>query len=91
MGTFIIVLLIVLLLFSDRIASAGKALGEGVRNFKRAVRGPEAPAAEPEPPRPPPLAPIVKQAPPKLLPAKGETTRGSDEPASDNGREERKA
>ena len=66
MGTFVIVLLIVLVLFSDRLADTGKGLGEAVKNFKRSVGSDDAST--------PPAPPAVTQAPPKLLPAKGETT-----------------
>lgn len=72
MVTFLIVLLIVLLLFSDRLAGAGKGLGEAVKNFKRSVNGDDpSPATK--------AAPLVTPAPPKLLPAKGETTSNDDE------------
>jgi Sec-independent protein translocase protein TatA len=87
LGTFVIVLLIVLLLFSDKLAGAGQGLGQAVRNFKRSVTG----AAESDNAgtiEPPKLTPVVKQAPPKLLPAKGETYRGSDPPPDS---EQRKA
>jgi TatA/E family protein of Tat protein translocase len=73
LGTFVIVLLIVLLLFSDRLADAGKGLGEAVKNFKRAVKT-DGPSGVPTVSVVPPGA-----APPKLLPAKGETTPGSGE------------
>ena len=76
MGTFVIVLLIVLLLFSDRLAGAGKGLGEAVKNFKRSVTADD-PSAGPQ--APPALGPVVTKAPPKLLPAKGETTSNDDE------------
>ena len=76
MGTFVIVLLIVLLLFSDRLAGAGKGLGEAVKNFKRSVNADD-PSSGKE--APPVLSPVVKPAPPKLLPAKGETTSNDDE------------
>ena len=69
MGTFVIVLLIVLLLFSDRLADTGKGLGEAVKNFKRSVGSDD---AKPGPAQ-------VSQAPPKLLPAKGETSSSDDE------------
>jgi Sec-independent protein translocase protein TatA len=76
LGTLIIFLLIVLLFFSSRVGAVGRELGEGIKNFKRAYRG------DPNPPKQkaPTLAPIVEVAPPKLLPAKGESSAPKDEP-----------
>ena len=76
MGTFVIVLLIVLLLFSDRLAGAGKGLGEAVKNFKRSLNADDPSAGSQTPPV---IGPAVTPAPPKLLPARGETTSNDDE------------
>ncbi len=78
MGTLLIVLLILLLLYSDRLANVGRGLGRGVREFKRSLGS--AAAAPPEPTAPP-EPPEIRQAPPKLLPAKGEMTRRPEDEA----------
>jgi TatA/E family protein of Tat protein translocase len=87
LGTLLIVLLIVVLLFGERLARVSREIGEGVRNFKRAVAEPgDEPKAEPEPPP----KPEVRLVPPKLLPAKGETTRRpgeTDDETNDHGDE----
>ena len=76
MLTFVILLLIVLLFFNSRLSAVGRELGEGIRNFKRGYRGDQ----DPPKPKAPALAPIVELAPPKLLPAKGESSAPKDEP-----------
>jgi Sec-independent protein translocase protein TatA len=76
-GPFVIFLLIILLFFSSRFAAVGRGLGEGIRNFKRGYRGDSDPAPKPTPKV---LSPIVELAPPKLLPAKGESSAPQDEP-----------
>ena len=76
MGTFVIFLLVVLLFFNNRFSAVGRGLGEGIRNFKRGFRGDQ----DPPKPEAPALAPIVELAPPKLLPAKGESSAPKDEP-----------
>jgi sec-independent protein translocase protein TatA len=41
-GEIVLILLIVILIFgSSRIADLGRGLGEGIRNFKKSVRGDE--------------------------------------------------
>lgn len=78
MLAFLVIVLIVLLLFGgDRLAVVGKGLGEGVKAFRKGVR-------RAEPPPPPPATISVEVAPPKLLPAKGETSPES--PPSDTER-----
>lgn len=61
-GEILILLLIALLVFgANRLPEAGKAVGRGLREFRRALsdardaveRGPDAPGAEPPPDRPP--------------------------------------
>jgi len=89
LGTFLIVLLIVLLLFSDRLAGLGAGLGEGVKNFKRSVRNEPSSGT-----KAPPVVALAAKATvttPKLLPAKGETTPGSDESQTGGERDQRKA
>jgi TatA/E family protein of Tat protein translocase len=63
----VIVLIVLLLLGRDRLAVVGKGLGEGVKAFRKSVR-------RTEPPSPPPATISVQVSPPKLLPAKGETS-----------------
>jgi Sec-independent protein translocase protein TatA len=75
-GALVIFLLIILLFFSNRFSAVGRGLGEGIRNFKRGYRGDQ----DPPKPKAPALAPIVELAPPKLLPAKGESSAPRDEP-----------
>ena len=60
----VILLVILLFLGGDRIASTGRGLGEAIRGFKKGLRGEEAK----------PKAPSVRQKVPKLLPAKGESS-----------------
>jgi TatA/E family protein of Tat protein translocase len=74
--TFVIFLLIVLLFFNSRLSAVGRELGEGIRNFKRGFRGDQ----DPPKPKAAALAPVVELAPPKLLPAKGESSAPKDEP-----------
>lgn len=64
----VILLVILLLLGGDRIASTGRGLGEAIRGFKKGLRGQE---PKPEAPRP---SVSVRQKVPKLLPAKGESS-----------------
>jgi TatA/E family protein of Tat protein translocase len=64
----VILLVILLLLGGDRIASTGRGLGEAIRGFKKGVRG-----KEPKPKAPTPSV-SVRQKVPKLLPAKGESS-----------------
>ena len=43
-GVILLILLIVILIFgSSRIAELGRGLGEGIRNFKKSVRGDDEP------------------------------------------------
>jgi sec-independent protein translocase protein TatA len=43
-GEILLILLIVILIFgSSRIAELGRGLGEGIRNFKKSVRGDDEP------------------------------------------------
>lgn len=70
----VILLVILLLLGGDRIASTGRGLGEAIRGFKKGLRGED----------PKPKAPLVRQKVPKLLPAKGESSAKSEpDPESD--------
>jgi sec-independent protein translocase protein TatA len=62
----VILLVILLLLGGDRIASTGRGLGEAIRGFKRGLRGQE--------PKPKVPTPSVRRKVPKLLPAKGESS-----------------
>jgi len=42
-GEILLILLIVILIFgSSRISEVGRGLGEGIRNFKKAVKGDDA-------------------------------------------------
>lgn len=70
----VILLVILLLLGGDRIASTGRGLGEAIRGFKKGIRGAD--------PKPKATAPSVRQKVPKLLPAKGESSAKS-EPETD--------
>jgi len=70
----VILLVILLLLGGDRIASTGRGLGSAIRGFKKGFRG-----EDPKPSMPPPS---VRQKVPKLLPAKGESS-AKDEPDAD--------
>jgi sec-independent protein translocase protein TatA len=66
-AAFLVIVLILLLLYGgDRLAIVGKGLGEGVKAFRKSVRNPEPP--------PPTRTISVEVSPPKLLPAKGETS-----------------
>lgn len=67
----VILLVILLLLGGDRIASTGRGLGDAIRGFKKGMRG--------EDPKPKAAAASVRQKVPKLLPAKGESS-AKDEP-----------
>jgi Sec-independent protein translocase protein TatA len=74
--TFLLLALLLFLLFGgSRIGAAGKGLGEAVRHVKRAV---DADSEAPTPPMNPP--PAAHE--PKLLPAKGESSAESWEPAA---------
>lgn len=76
MLAYLVILLVILLfLGGDRIASTGRGLGEAIRGFKRGLRG------QNPPPKPP--TPSVRQKVPKLLPAKGESS-AKDEPDTDS-------
>ena len=78
LAAFLVLVLILLLLYGgDKLAILGKGLGEGVKAFRKTVR-------DPEPPQPPPRTISVEVAPPKLLPAKGETS--SEAPPDDQER-----
>jgi sec-independent protein translocase protein TatA len=49
-GEILLILLIVILIFgTSRIPELGRGLGEGIKNFKRAIKGEE----EPQPPKKP--------------------------------------
>jgi sec-independent protein translocase protein TatA len=49
MGELLIVLLIVIIIFGvNKIPQLGKGLGEGIKNFKTAIKGSEEGAAEPQ-------------------------------------------
>jgi sec-independent protein translocase protein TatA len=51
---FLILLIVVVLFGASRIPQLGKALGEGIRNFKQGIRDAEAEKpAEPPPTKPP--------------------------------------
>lgn len=70
---FLVILVVILLLLGgDRIASAGRGLGGAVRGFKKGVREGD--------PKPKPKRVSVEQAPPKLLPAKGESSAPKADP-----------
>jgi len=78
LAAFLIIVLILLLLYGgDRLAIVGKGLGEGVKAFRKSVRNPD-------PPPPPPRTISVEVSPPKLLPAKGETS--TEAPSDDHER-----
>ena len=78
MAAFLIIALILLLLYGgDRLAIVGKGLGAGVKAFRKSVRNPE-------PPQAPPRTISVEVSPPKLLPAKGETS--AEAPSDDHER-----
>jgi Sec-independent protein translocase protein TatA len=63
----VITVLIVLFLGGERLTAIGKGLGDGVRGYRKARRQSDPPAAKPQPPQ-------VQESPPKLLPAKGESS-----------------
>ncbi len=64
---YLVILLVILLyLGGDRIASTGRGLGEAVRGIKKGFRGKETRCKT--------VAPLVRQKVPKLLPAKGESS-----------------
>nr|PZN28141.1 MAG: hypothetical protein DIU78_03400 [Pseudomonadota bacterium] len=64
----VLAVILVLLLGGNRLAAPGKGLGAGLRTYRKAVRGEDAP------PKAKPVQVIsVSESPPKLLPAKGET------------------
>jgi Sec-independent protein translocase protein TatA len=67
----VIAVLFLLFLGGDRLAAFGKGLGDGVRSYKKARRVSDPPPA-PDPPQ-------VVESPPKLLPAKGESSASRDE------------
>jgi TatA/E family protein of Tat protein translocase len=67
----VIAVLIVLLLGGDRLSALGRGLGEGVRGYRKARRAGDLPKT-PQPPQ-------VVESPPKLLPAKGESSAPRDE------------
>jgi Sec-independent protein translocase protein TatA len=69
----VIAVLFVLFLGGNRLAAIGKGLGDGVRSYRNARRGGD-PAPLPRPAQ-------VVESPPKLLPAKGESSasKGEDE------------
>jgi Sec-independent protein translocase protein TatA len=74
---FLSLLLLALLLFllfgGSRIGAAGKGLGEAARHIKRAV-------AEDDPLPPVPIMTDSSESkPPKLLPAKGESSASSED------------
>ena len=70
----LIVVLILLLLFgSHRLGAIGQNLGQGIRNFKKALRDRD--DDEPEPDG------EAETKDPKLLPAKGESTGAAEERA----------
>lgn len=69
---YLVILLVVLLLLGgDRIASTGRGLGQAIRGFKKGLRG-EAPKTS---------VPSVRQKVPKLLPAKGESSAKNESDA----------
>ena len=80
----LIVGLILLLLFGGhRLGSIGQNLGQGIKNFKKALRDDDAdPDSDPEP----------EPKEPKLLPPKGGSTRSAEErvAAVDESEDERK-
>lgn len=48
MGEILLILLIVVLVFgTSRIPELGRGLGEGIKNFKKAVKGEEEPEKKP--------------------------------------------
>jgi sec-independent protein translocase protein TatA len=50
-GEILLILLIVILIFgTSRIPELGRGLGEGIKNFKRAIKGEQ---EEPQPPKKP--------------------------------------
>jgi Sec-independent protein translocase protein TatA len=79
----LLALLLFLLFGGSRIGAAGKGLGEAARHIKRAVNedaAPSEPASPPEPAAPPvPTMTEAESKPPKLLPAKGESSASSED------------
>lgn len=78
MTAFIVIVLVVLLLYGgERLGVLGKGLGEGVKAFRRTIRENDSKESPPE------VISItsVEPSPPKLLPAKGESSPES--PGSD--------
>ena len=74
---FLSLLLLALLLFllfgGSRVGAAGKGLGEAARHIKRAV------AEDDAPPPAPTMTDSSESKPPKLLPAKGESSASSED------------
>lgn len=81
MSLLLLALLLFLLFGGSRVGAAGKGLGEAARHIKRAVNeGAEPP--EPEPPSasaPGPTMTLTESQPPKLLPAKGESSARAED------------
>jgi Sec-independent protein translocase protein TatA len=73
----LLALLLFLLFGGSRISAAGKGLGEAVRHVKRAAAEGEPPEKAPTPPSHDPPELVNKE--PKLLPAKGESSAGSED------------
>ena len=49
MELLLILLIVVILFGSSRLAGIGKGMGEGIRNFKQGMRGDDAPKADDKP------------------------------------------
>lgn len=79
MSLLLLALLLFLLFGGSRVNAAGKGLGEAVRHVKKAVAEDPVPAADPSL-----MTALPEPSPPKLLPAKGESSAsvGLDQPAT---------
>jgi sec-independent protein translocase protein TatA len=87
-GELLVILAIAVLLFGNRLPGVGKSLGEGLRNFKRGLKGSESeegkggetPAAEDSAPSPAPKAQIVASSvdPQGLRQAQGSSSHASN-------------
>ncbi|HET9957829.1 MAG TPA: twin-arginine translocase TatA/TatE family subunit [Polyangiaceae bacterium] len=79
----VVVLIVLLLLGGDRLATLGKGLGEGAKAFRKATHNPRPPARRVELHSVELRRPENEPASPKLLPAKGETSSEAHTPDSE--------
>jgi Sec-independent protein translocase protein TatA len=72
----LLALLLFLLFGGSRVGAAGKGLGQAARHVKRALAEEEPQAADPKA-TPPTMTESTERKPPKLLPAKGQSSASS--------------